>query len=427
MINNSWGSTPIFARSQNLAVARSFDRQTVDQYEQISETGRDGLGTVVVQSAGNDHLNANGDGINASRFTITVAAARDDGFTSSYSNYGACVLVTAPAGDRAEEGGRGIVTTDLLGREGYNLRLDPHGRQDYTDDFGGTSAAAPIVTGVVALMLDANPELGWRDVQNILSLSATHTGSEIGGGISGFETSPWLVNGAANWNGGGMHYSQDYGYGMVDAYNAVRMAEAWSLFAPAQTSANEESVTTSVEVDQPIEDLSTLEFQFTVDDSDLTIEHVELTLTLTHSAILDLNVYPDLAGRHRDDDLGPDHRAADGGGEHAHLDFWDRRAARRARRGRLDGARRGRGGGEFGNARIRSPSPPMAARPASTASTTTPTNFPTWWRSMRRAPRSRTPTAASTGSTFRPWRAASRSTLRQARPPAPGSSSRPAP
>ena len=110
------------------------------------------------------------------------------------------------------------------------------------------------------------------------------------------------MNGAANWNGGGMHYSQDYGYGMVDAYNAVRMAEAWSLFAPAQTSANEESVTTSVEVDQPIEDLSTLEFQFTVDDFDLTIEHVELTLTLTHSAILDLNVYPDLAGRHRDDD-----------------------------------------------------------------------------------------------------------------------------
>ena len=99
------------------------------------------------------------------------------------------------------------------------------------------------------------------------------------------------MNGAANWNGGGMHFSQDYGYGMVDAYNAVRMAEVWSLFGPAQTSANEESVTTSVDVDQPIDDLSTLEFQFTVDDFDLTIEHVELTLTLTHCAILDLNVY----------------------------------------------------------------------------------------------------------------------------------------
>ena len=301
VINNSWGSTPIFARSQNLAVARSFDRQTVDQYEQISETGRDGLGTVVVQSAGNDHLNANGDGINASRFTITVAAARDDGFTSSYSNYGASVLVTAPAGDRAEEGGRGIVTTDLLGREGYNLRLDPDGRHDYTDDFGGTSAAAPIVTGVVALMLDANPELGWRDVQNILSLSATHTGSEIGGGISGFETSPWLVNGAANWNGGGMHYSQDYGYGMVDAYNAVRMAEAWSLFAPAQTSANEESVTTSVEVDQPIEDLSTPGVpvhrrRFRPDDRARRADaHADAQRHPRPQRL------PDLAGRHRDD------------------------------------------------------------------------------------------------------------------------------
>ena len=36
-----------------------------------------------------------------------------------------------------------------------------------------------------------------------------------------------------------MHFSNDYGYGMLNAYNAVRMAEVWSLFAPAQTSANE--------------------------------------------------------------------------------------------------------------------------------------------------------------------------------------------
>ena len=102
--------------------------------------------------------------------------------------------------------------------------------------------ATPIVSGVVALMLQANPNLGWRDVQNILAASATHTGSAIGAVTPGTnENSNWFLNDAANWNGGGMHFSNDYGYGVVNAYNAVRMAEVWSLFQPAQTSANEQS------------------------------------------------------------------------------------------------------------------------------------------------------------------------------------------
>ena len=81
-------------------------------------------------------------------------------------------------------------------------------------------------------MLDANPGLGWRDVQNIIAASATHTGSAIGASTPGTnENSNWFLNDAANWNGGGMHFSNDYGYGLLNAYNAVRMAEVWSLFA----------------------------------------------------------------------------------------------------------------------------------------------------------------------------------------------------
>ena len=97
-----------------------------------------------------------------------------------------------------------------------------------------------MVTGVVALMLQANPNLGWRDVQNILAASAKHTGSAIGATTPGTnEHGNWFLNHAADWNGGGMHFSNDYGYGMVNAYNAVRMAEMWSRFKMAQTTANE--------------------------------------------------------------------------------------------------------------------------------------------------------------------------------------------
>jgi len=108
-----------------------------------------------------------------------------------------------------------IVTTDRQGENGYNTAASPEG--DYAYDFGGTSAAAPQVSGVVALMLEANPDLGYRDVQDILALTARNTDT----------TGSWNINGATDWNGGGLHVSRDVGYGLVDATAAVRLAETW--------------------------------------------------------------------------------------------------------------------------------------------------------------------------------------------------------
>ena len=91
----------------------------------------------------------------------------------------------------------------------------------------GTSFATPMVSGVVALMYEANPNLGWRDVQSILANSARHVGSEIGSGPAFDERYAWGWNDANTWNGGGLHFSNDYGYGLVDALAAVRLAETW--------------------------------------------------------------------------------------------------------------------------------------------------------------------------------------------------------
>ena len=143
------------------------------------------------------------------------------------------------------------MTTDLLGDSGMNWYVSlatgeiDDAKSDYTNVFGGTSASAPIVTGVVSLMLDANEQLGWRDVRTILAQSAKmpiafDTGPvSYTGFIQGAERtvmmneSQFKLSGeAANVNGGALHYSNDYGYGAVDAYAAVRMAEVWSLFIP---------------------------------------------------------------------------------------------------------------------------------------------------------------------------------------------------
>ena len=209
ILNNSWGYGTI-ADPKPFVDDFTEDavfREVGAALETLASDGRDGLGTVVVFAGGNQREagdNVNYHNLANSRFTIAVAASERDGDIASYSSPGAALLVTAPGGSGD------IVTTDRTGAAGYR-------DGDYTFDFSGTSAAAPIVSGVVALMLEANPALGYRDVQEILAYSARQTG-DAGG---------WRSNGAHNWNNGGLHVSHDFGFGLVDAHAAVRLAETW--------------------------------------------------------------------------------------------------------------------------------------------------------------------------------------------------------
>ena len=291
VINNSWGATPGYFTYPN-----NFNVLATEAFGRLAEDGRDGLGTIVVKSAGNEDVDANGDMLNASRWTITVGSVGDSGWVSSYSNYGHNLLVSAQGGDYVELGSQGTWTTDLLGTGGYNLRSDETGSYDYTDDFGGTSSAAPIVSAVIALMLEANENLGWRDVQNILAYSA-HMPTNT---VTGEERPPyedysfvhygeWQSNGGSNWNGGGAHYNGDYGYGEIDVYNAVRMAEAWSLFGEAQTSANEyTSAAETIELGLAIgPNVGTNSTTFEVTEA-MVLEHLSLTIDLTHSWFSDV-------------------------------------------------------------------------------------------------------------------------------------------
>ena len=61
-----------------------------------------------------------------------------------------------------------------------------------------------MVSGVIALMLEANPDLGWRDVKEILALSADYTGSPTGISFAqAQEDHSWQINGAKSleWRG----------------------------------------------------------------------------------------------------------------------------------------------------------------------------------------------------------------------------------
>ncbi|WP_428925347.1 S8 family serine peptidase [Marinibacterium sp. SX1] len=234
------------------------------------ETGRGGLGTINLVANGNDRTigrHGNDSNFNAIPQTIAVGATSHDGYVSYYSTPGANLLISSPSNGAD---GAGIYTTDRTGIWGYD-------DGDYTSTFGGTSSATPAAAGVVALMLEANDQLGWRDVQEILALTARHTGSDIGAAPEADELFSWEFNGAETWNGGGLHFSNDYGFGLIDALAAVRLAETWT---EQKTSANwEDPVVASSNVNSIIPDNDATGISFTFDTTaDFDIEHVGLTL-----------------------------------------------------------------------------------------------------------------------------------------------------
>ena len=180
--------------------------------------GYGGKGVFYVFGAGNDAEeggNVNLDEYANLHHVTTVCAVNDLGQRSAYSEEGANLWVCAPSNDGTRDRPLIFTTTN------YSA---------YTDYFGGTSAAAPTVSGVAALVRAANTSLTWRDVKLILAASArkndaTNTGWEEGAFEYGSSTQRYEFN-------------HEYGFGVVNAGAAVTLADSWtSLPAYIETTA----------------------------------------------------------------------------------------------------------------------------------------------------------------------------------------------
>lgn len=189
--------------------------------------GRNGLGTIYVWAGGNGGPrrgdNSNYEGYANFRGVMAVCAVNAAGQQPPYSDPGANLWVCAPSNTVGPGFALpGITTTDRSGSQGYNISgsggdpVDPN----YTTQFGGTSAATAVVSGVAALMLQANPHLGWRDVRQVLAETARQ--NDPG-------DSDWMINGA------GFHVNHKYGFGTVDAEAAVTRARTWTNLGPQRT------------------------------------------------------------------------------------------------------------------------------------------------------------------------------------------------
>lgn len=231
-------------------------------------TGRGGKGSILLWAGGNGGDvgdNSNYDGYANSIYTLAIGATDSLGHRAYYSEPGSNLVVCAPSSGGA--GTLGITTVDRSGTDGYN-RGSTAGEladADYTQTFGGTSSAAPTAAGVVALMLEKNPALGWRDVQEILIRTAAQPPSSTG----------WVTNAA------GIPFHHDFGAGLIHAAAAVELAATWSNLLP-QTSAS--SAQSALAVKIPDNDAAGITRSFDLSASNLRVEQVALRLSASHNA-----------------------------------------------------------------------------------------------------------------------------------------------
>ncbi|NXE29690.1 FURIN protein, partial [Ardeotis kori] len=188
------------------------DGKTVDGPARLAEEaffrgvsqGRGGLGSIFVWASGNggrEHDSCNCDGYTNSIYTLSISSTTQYGNVPWYSE--ACSSTLATTYSSGNQNEKQIVTTDL--------------RQKCTESHTGTSASAPLAAGIIALALEANKNLTWRDMQHLVVQTSKP---------AHLNANDWVTNGV------GRKVSHSYGYGLLDAGAMVSLAKNWTTVGP---------------------------------------------------------------------------------------------------------------------------------------------------------------------------------------------------
>lgn len=303
-----------------------------------------GSGSVYVQSAGNDYVkslslgptysysclgNTNAHAPLTIPEKVVVAAISGDGIVSSYSSPGSGIWVSGIGGEGqvGNEYIPAVFTTDIgdcsSGMSfrnnsfrvsnpfnfGFDRELNPE--CFYTNTMNGTSSAAPMVSGVVALMLELRPELTWRDIKHILAVSAKKPDYFPGDatwvsendlshplgrdfGSWGYDEK-WIFNGLSGFyeNDAGFAYSNWYGFGLVDASAALVQTLSHVLLSAEQTE-SEASAVLNLPIDNTYvygnDPTANILMDSLTELGSVTIESVQVKITTNHTLPGDLGI-----------------------------------------------------------------------------------------------------------------------------------------
>jgi subtilisin family serine protease len=300
VISCSWGASAVYfplSIRQKAAISRA------------ATNGRKGKGCVIVFAAGNANRPINGtvneqnwpknivkgntnwlSGFAVHPDVITISASTSLNKKAAYSNWGDNVSVCAPSNNAPpgmwfqETGfvytqpaivsslfGLGMLSTDQIGAAGYDAG-------NFTNNFGGTSSATPIVAGVAALVLSANPNLTAQQVKRILQDTADK--------IVDNNPDPQLGIRGGTYNSNG--HSQWFGYGKVNAAKAVRLAQQMSVVA--QITNKQTQVKNTQVVSIPDDDRQGIKSAIAINET-VNINDIQVTVNITHDFLGDLEVY----------------------------------------------------------------------------------------------------------------------------------------
>ncbi len=296
--------------------------EIIKAYKKGVTTLRGGKGAIYLKAAGNDYRGRNSDcyagdsstywgNANTNEdqnhpYLIVTAATNAIGKISSYSSPGSGVWVSSAGGEFGDNA-PAMITTDLQGcSKGFSTSQSwssdfNHGSHElnklcnYTNVMNGTSSAAPTLAGIVALILEANPDLTWRDVKHILATTAnpinfsTAAVSHPGGAnLSGHAYDyNYLVNAA------GFKFSNTFGFGRVDAGKAVALAKDYTfpLKSYLETETNGNWDYQSGFINQAIPDNSAIGTKHSQTVSHkLKVESVQIRVEIDHPFVGDLGL-----------------------------------------------------------------------------------------------------------------------------------------
>jgi subtilisin family serine protease len=330
---------------------RSTSRTVVNQFIYGVNNLRNGRGALYVKAAGNGFdlvflgydvfgnpvfadctqaiatgiscENANFDPYNTLPYNIVVSALNADSVKTSYSTTGSAVWVSAPggefggnvaaigAGEPAETYEPAMVTTDQSTcAAGYAQTADvtyvsstfdgnlggvgtahaDNTNCNYTNGMNGTSSATPVTAGVIALILEANPALTWRDVKHILATTSTQVDAakaDVSVNLTtggAYVTEPqWTQNTAGYW------YHNWYGFGRVNATAAVAAAQSYNYGSLGEFTDTGWISSGVISVTIPNDSTVGASHSLAV-SNDLVVEAVQIMLSASHPYTGDLGI-----------------------------------------------------------------------------------------------------------------------------------------
>lgn len=309
--NQSWGT--------DQGTQNPINPQYLRQMKYAVSQLRNAKGLIIVRAAGNDYFRevisrnptrfrtgpVNFDANNVYPYSIVVAALGAKEVKSTYSSTGPAIWVSGLGGEYGTTD-PAIVTTDRsscdLGysvsttmRTLFNKGTDPgklNSACNYLNTFNGTSSASPSVAAVVALMLEANPALTWRDVKHVLALTADPVHTDIADLRNPLDPPGYVVEPKWTTNAAGIKFHHWYGFGRVNAEKAVKMAKDFTpLGRLLETATGDAWKYSSGNLALAIPDNNANGITSTLAVTERwKIEAVQIGISITHSTIADIGI-----------------------------------------------------------------------------------------------------------------------------------------